>query len=51
MLFYAGYMYSRGFVNFDMGLASAMAWVLFIIVAIVTVIILKSSRRWVYYGG
>lgn len=51
MLFYAGYMYSRGFQDFQMGLASAMAWVLFIIVAIVTVIILKSSKRWVYYGG
>ncbi len=51
MLFYAGYMYNRGFGQFQMGLACAMAWLLFLLAAIVTAVILKSSRHWVYYGG
>ena len=51
MLFYAGYMYDRGFGRFNMGLACAMAWLLFIVAAIVTAVIVKSSKHWVYYGG
>lgn len=51
MLFYALYLYQRGFVFFKMGEASAMAWFLFVIVAVVTVAIFKTSRRWVNYGG
>lgn len=51
MLFYALYLYHKGFVFFKMGEASAMAWILFVIVALVTVIIFKTSDRWVNYGG
>lgn len=51
MLFYALYLYHRGFVFFKMGEASAMAWILFIIVAAVTVVIFKTSNKWVNYGG
>lgn len=51
MLFYAVNVYNEGFKNLHMGYASALAWILFIIVLFITIIILKSSMRWVYYGG
>lgn len=51
MLFYAVNLYQQAFVNLHMGYASALAWVLFIIVMIITLIIFKTSLRWVYYGG
>jgi multiple sugar transport system permease protein len=34
-----------------MGYASAMAWVLFIIILILTILQLKSAKHWVHYGG
>jgi len=34
-----------------MGYASAMAWLLFIIILILTIIQLRTSNRWVYYEG
>ena len=34
-----------------MGYASAMAWVLFVIIMILTAIQLRLSKRWVYYEG
>jgi multiple sugar transport system permease protein len=49
--FYVYYLYNNGFKFFKMGYASAMAWILFIIVMIVTFITFKSSARWVYYGS
>lgn len=51
--FYAFYIYNLAFRDLRMGYASALAWILFIIVAIITVIIFKSSLKWVYYdeGG
>ena len=48
-LFYALYLYRRAFAYFDMGYASAMAWVLLIIIAAVTALVFKSSQYWVYY--
>jgi len=36
---------------FRMGYASAMAWLLFMLVVVLTVIIFKSSARRVYYAG
>ncbi|MDR0138643.1 sugar ABC transporter permease [Metabacillus idriensis] len=51
MLFYAVYLYNEAFVNLNMGYASALAWILFIIVMIITIVIFKTSLRWVYYGG
>jgi len=50
MLFYALYLYHNGFNYLKMGKASAMAWILFIIVAIVTWILIKTSHLWVSYG-
>ena len=49
-LFYTLYIYQRGFVNFDMGYASAMAWVLLLVIAAATAANFIVSRRWVYYG-
>ncbi|MDQ0255946.1 multiple sugar transport system permease protein [Evansella vedderi] len=48
-LFYALYLYREAFTNFRMGYASALAWVLLVVIAIVTFIIFKSSKKWVYY--
>jgi multiple sugar transport system permease protein len=48
-LFYAVYLYEKGFTHFQMGYASAMAWILLLIVAVFTALIFKSSSAWVYY--
>lgn len=48
-LFYALYLYQRGFQFFDMGYACAMAWFMLLIVALFTSMIFKSSNFWVYY--
>lgn len=50
-LFYVLLLYRNAFSYFKMGLASAMAWILFIIVFVLTLILFKSSDRWVYYEG
>jgi multiple sugar transport system permease protein len=49
--FYVFYLYMSGFRFFSMGYASAMAWILFILVLIVSFITFRTSARWVYYGG
>jgi multiple sugar transport system permease protein len=51
MLFYSLYLYVKGFADFRMGYASAMAWVLFLITMGCTVILIKTSKRWVHYQG
>lgn len=50
-LFYLLYLYRAAFENFRMGYASAMAWVLFVIVLIFTFIQFRLSDRWVFYEG
>ena len=52
-LFYTLYLYFQGFANFRMGYAAAMAWVLLLIIGVVTAIAFLSSRYWVHYedGG
>jgi multiple sugar transport system permease protein len=49
-LFYTLYLYEQGFTNFQMGYASAMAWVLVGIIATATAIAFMSARWWVHYG-
>lgn len=49
--FYSLYLYQNAFQYYRMGYASAMGWILFIIVALCTFILFKSSARRVYYGG
>jgi multiple sugar transport system permease protein len=51
LMFYSVYLYQQGFRYFHMGVASAMAWVLFIITMACTLLIIKGSKRWVYYAG
>jgi multiple sugar transport system permease protein len=48
-LFYVYYLFNNAFRYFRMGYASAMAWILFIIILIFTLIQTKLSRTWVYY--
>jgi multiple sugar transport system permease protein len=48
-LFYVLYLYRHAFENLRMGYASALAWVLFIIVMIFTLLQFVFARRWVYY--
>jgi multiple sugar transport system permease protein len=50
-LFYVLNLYRQAFEFHNMGYASAMAWVLFVIVLGVTVLIFKGSKRLVYYEG
>jgi len=50
-LFYVLYLYQKAFQQFQMGYASAMAWILFVIVMTLTLSLLRGSRRWVYYEG
>ncbi|SIQ21461.1 carbohydrate ABC transporter membrane protein 1, CUT1 family [Rhizobium sp. RU33A] len=45
------YIYDEAFLRFDMGYASAIAWVLFLIIMALTLIAFWSSRHWVYYAG
>jgi multiple sugar transport system permease protein len=49
-LFYTLYLYQRGFSDFEMGYASAMAWVLLLIVGTLTGLNFVASRWWVFYG-
>jgi multiple sugar transport system permease protein len=42
-------MFLRAFQFYDMGAASAMAWVLLLIVSLSTLLIFGTSRSWVYY--
>lgn len=50
-LFYNLYLYQAAFRFNEMGYASAMAWVLFVIILLLTGLIFKSSSLWVYYEG
>jgi multiple sugar transport system permease protein len=51
LLFYGIWLYQQGFEYFHMGYASALAWVLFVIIMIFTVLLIRSSHRWVHYQG
>src|SRR4028119_1364617 len=49
-MFYTVYLYQRGFGQFQMGYAAAMAWLLVIIIAAFTAINFFASKYWVFYG-
>src|SRR5918997_6102783 len=49
-MFYTLYLYQKGFVQFQMGYAAAMAWLLVIIIAAFTAINFFASKYWVFYG-
>jgi multiple sugar transport system permease protein len=48
-LLYSLYLFRRAFSFFEMGYASAMAWVMLIIVGLITLVIFKTSSYWVHY--
>jgi multiple sugar transport system permease protein len=50
-LFYAFLIYREGFRHQEMGYACALAWVLFIIVSFLTVLLFRFSSGWVHYEG
>lgn len=50
-MFYTLYLYLRGFGDFRMGYASAMAWLLLIVIGIITLVFFKTSNNWVHYSG
>ncbi|MDB5519261.1 MAG: transporter permease protein [Tardiphaga sp.] len=50
-LFYTLYLYQEAFAYFRMGYASALAWILVVIVAAFTALAFLSSRYWVHYDG
>jgi multiple sugar transport system permease protein len=48
-LFYMLNLYRRAFQFVQMGYASALAWILFIIIMVITLLVIRSSTAWVYY--
>ncbi|MEZ4557632.1 MAG: sugar ABC transporter permease [Caldilineaceae bacterium] len=48
---YTIFLYRNAFVYLRMGKASALAWILFVVIVIFTVILFRTSNRWVYYGS
>ena len=50
-LFYAIYLFQQAFRQFNFGFAAAMAWLLFVIIMVITVIQVKFGNRFVYYEG
>lgn len=48
-LFYVLYLYNNAFKFFKMGYASALAWILFLIILVFTIVQLRMARLWVYY--
>lgn len=50
-LFYVLYLYQNAFQFFKMGYASALGWVLFVIILVLILVLFQTSGRWVYYEG
>jgi len=49
--FYVVYLYNQAFDFHEMGYASAMAWLLLLIVLVLTLAVMKGTKRFVYYEG
>jgi len=47
-MYYALYVYKQGINNRNMGYASAMSWVMLVIMSIITVVVFKTSKHWVF---
>ena len=50
-LVYLIYLYRNAFQYFKMGYASAMAWILFLVIVSLTLVMFRLQNRWVYYEG
>jgi multiple sugar transport system permease protein len=49
--FYSLFLYRNAFIYLNMGKASALAWILFVVIVIFTIVLFRSSGRWVHYGS
>lgn len=47
--FYVVYVYGQAFSRMNMGYASALSWILFVVIGLITLLIFRTSK-WVYYG-
>lgn len=50
-MFYNLYLYKTAFAFLDMGYGATLAWMMFIVVLLLTVLLFKTQNRWVYYAG
>lgn len=50
-LFYNLYLFLQGWFYLDMGYAATLAWVMFVIVLVLTIVLFRTQSRWVYYAG
>lgn len=50
-LFYVFYLYTKAFSEAQLGYASALAWILFLIILAATLLIFRTARHWVFYQG
>ena len=50
-LFFNLYLYKTFFTYQDMAYGATLAWLLFVITLVVTLVLFRTSRRWVYYAG
>jgi len=51
LLFFVLHLFNKAFVEYEMGYASALAWILFVIILALTLMVIRSSAVWVYYEG
>jgi multiple sugar transport system permease protein len=49
-LFFLMHLYDEGFTQLHMGYASALSWFLFVVILTVTLLVNRSSKRWVFYS-
>lgn len=50
-MMYPMYLFQNAFQFFKMGYACAMAWLMFVVIILATILVFKTSARYVYYGG
>lgn len=50
-LFYVFYLWRTAFTETKIGYASALAWILFFVILVLTVLIFSTSKKWVHYEG
>lgn len=51
LLFWVIHIYNNGFFYFRMGYASALSWILFAVLIVLTLLQFRIARNWVYYEG
>jgi multiple sugar transport system permease protein len=50
-MFYNLYLYRTAFNFLDMGYGATLAWIMFVIVLLITIFLFRTQQRWVYYAG